>query len=359
MRYPPALACVVALVLSAPGAAQTPARGRSVMSTATLAIQEAFAAYSGGDDLAVERWLRTPQAVRFVPYLVTALPAEPGTWNRHRAAFFLEVAAGLTPTSRRLLALAAVRPYVLGRPAAVGADAAEDRFEVLWHQIAIGLAQGLQDYPSQRDHVLAIQPRFEAAREFGVVLETRFPLARAIATAGMCCRRLSSSAVLIVERSAPELPAPTSDDAIALFEQAATVPALRVESLVRLGVLQHGLNRHVDALATLERVPPGDADHLVGYVQHLTRGRVLDAMSRAADAAEAYAAARAHMPTGQLAGIGLAAALLRSGRADEAARLAIDVRRSPDTNVDVLLEFQRADVRFVGDWLAEIRRLRR
>jgi hypothetical protein len=97
---------------------------------------------------------------------------------------------------------------------------------------------------------------------------------------------------------------------------------------------------------------------VIGYVQHLTHARVLDALDRPADAAGAYRAALAITPPGQHAGIGLAAALLRSGQVHEAVA-AGDAARSMNTeNAGHQLAFNRGDGRFVSRWLAEIRRMR-
>jgi len=84
---------------------------------------------------------------------------------------------------------------------------------------------------------------------------------------------------------------------------------------------------------------------------------VLDVVQRPADAAAAYKRALRFDPNAQVAGIGLAAALLRSGRSAEAGAAAASAGRLPPAAGDHVRTFERADGRFVRGWIAEIRRL--
>jgi tetratricopeptide (TPR) repeat protein len=246
---------------------------------------------------------------------------------------------------------------MLNRSTLLGDDAGDDRFELLWHQTALGVAQGVQQWDLQQEYLDAIRGRFEQARQRGVWADSRIPLARAIAAAGLCCARSAPGEPVQWVRFSSRPPATTFQAAMALFEEAARVPALRVEALIRGGMLLRATGHDAEALAWFGQVP--DDDRSFGYVHHLTRGRILDALHRPAEAVAAYEAALRDAPTAQLAGIGLAAALLRSGRAEAAARTAMEVRRAPGGPTNHFREFQRADVRFVPEWLAEIRRLRR
>jgi hypothetical protein len=361
---------VLALAAGAGLGAQSRSRGGAVPPSIAANVQLAFSSYAGGDDLAVERWLSTPQGAANLPYVERILLANQPAWSRSIAAFLIECAAARWRSgpgqggvlqanpSRGLALLPSARVYVMSRPAALGADPAEDRFEILWHQIAIGIIEGARGFPRLVEYLDHVSPRFDAAAAGGVSLDTRFALARATATAALCCPR-SSAETRALPSSAGAVAPPGLEAAVASLERAAAIPSLRVEALIRGGVLYANLLRRGDALAWLERAPADHDDHLLGYVQHLTRGRLLDASNRPADAAGAYASARRHMPSGQLAGIGHAAALLRSGRADEAAETALEARRLPDDQRDLLAEFDRADFRFVHVWLAELRRLRR
>ena len=111
-------------------------------------------------------------------------------------------------------------------------------------------------------------------------------------------------------------------------------------------------------LTATQPTPPHD-DSMLNYVQHLTRGRLFDGADRAADAASAYRRALEAEPRSQLAAIGLAAALLRSARADEAVDAAARARTLGAEHTRHDQAFRQADLRFVRGWLSEIRRLRR
>jgi hypothetical protein len=322
-------------------------------------VNQTLAAYTAGDDLAVEHWMSGLRDRSTIAAIVTAVVTPKSAWSRARAAFVLEVAVAVPAGSAILKPnlLQAGLTLVTSRPDPLGSDPVEDRFEVLWHQAALGVAQGTQQFWFQHDYLDGIGPRFEAARQHGVTLDTRFPLARAIASAGLCCwKRVPGATIQLVAPS--ERPKNTADDAIALFARAADIPALRNEALIRGAVALRAAGRDAEALAWLGRVP-ADTDRALGYMHHMTLARLLDAANRAADAAAAYRTALGFAPLNQPAAIGLSAALLRAGNDEEAVRAAAGARRMPPDPVDQSREFKQADARFVGEWLLEIRRLRR
>ena len=322
-------------------------------------IKKAIAAYAGGDDLAAERWVSHSLSPTNLAYLELVMTRDSEPWNRSKPAFLLEIAVAMSGEHGYRVpdVLKAGSSLMFGRPTAVGDDPAEDQFEVLWFQAALGIAQGMEQYWLQQDLLDLIRLRFETAVEHPAVRETRFLLARGIAAAGLCCwTREGGETIQFV---APSDRRPVSpDEAIALFEQAAAIQALRIEALVRGAVLLWRVGRRADALAWFDRVPPHD-DPAIGYVQHLTHGRLLDGAGRAADAATAYRAALGFEPASQRAGIGLAAALLRSGRAGDAAAAAAAALRLSSETARPDSAFRRGDLRFLPGWLAEIRRLRR
>ncbi|MEX2271967.1 MAG: hypothetical protein WD690_10870 [Vicinamibacterales bacterium] len=336
--------CVMKPAVKAPRAA-----------TLEAEAQAAFAAYAAGEDLAVERWVGR---VNFSTLQrLEDIAARPAPWNRTRAAFLLEIAAA-APTYARGRFLAAGRSMVMARPVPLGQDPVEDRFEVLWHQAALGLLQPGSEVALQQEYLAAVVPRFEEAGRRGVTLETRLPLARASLDAILCCWTPVMGA-LVREIPRAMRGAATLESALSLFERAAAAPALRAEALIRGAVLLYDAGRYEDALAWFDRVPPYDDPGLT-YAHHLTRGRALDLLNRpAAEAAAAYVTAVEGGPIDQRAGIGLASALLRSGRPEEAAVAAAHARRMPDRATNALSQLQRADFRFVPEWLREIRRLRR
>jgi len=319
--------------------------------TAEENIQSVLDAYSGGDDLAVERWLTGAGALSNARY-VEAFMAKPMPWSRARAAFVLEVALKQFPRTS-LLPLG--QSLVMARPSAFGANPDEDRFEILWHQLAIALLEAHPEVDLLTGYLDLVEPRLDAARTRGVTVESRLPLARAFASAIVCCwKRVAGE----VTREISSRNGVTVDTAVAQFERAAADPTMRDEARIRAGKLLADVGRTTDAVAMFERVP-SDTDPALGYVHQVTYARLLDGLDRPADAAAAYRAALTFAPGAQRAGIGYAAALLRQGRAAEAAEAADTARHMTDDGAAAFSRFSKGDMRFAADWLAELRRLRK
>jgi tetratricopeptide (TPR) repeat protein len=316
----------------------------------------AYAAYANGDDTAVERWaVALPQMVS--PYGKLPELQSDAPWNRMAAAFLLELAVAHPLSGRAVSALTRGRAMVLRRPARIGDNPTEDRFEILWHQAALGITQQHLSITSHVAYLEDVLPRFEEAAARGVRLDTRFALTRAVTEALVCCSGMQG----LPPRRSPGgalMARPTIDSALTLFQQAAVHPPLRAEALIRSGKLLFEGGRHAQALAVLEQVH-GEDDATLTLVRHLTHGRVLDALNRPAEAAVAYQLALDANPAAQLAAIGLAAAHLRAGNTAEAARIADVARRLPPLPGQGIRPLDSGDYRFVRSWLAEIRRMRR
>jgi hypothetical protein len=319
-------------------------------------VEDVLSAYIGGDDLAVERWLTRDKVLPDITKVVQSV-SRGVRWNPSVAAFLLEMAVRTSDVDQVSTLLAAGGSMVTGRPASLGVNPVEDRFEVLWHHTALGVAQGLPPVSLQQQYLDVVWPRFESARNQGILVDTRLPLARGIAAEIICCWKLVSGRTvrLVPRRSRSSV---TIEIALSLFAEAAKVPSLQGEALVRGSKLLQEAGRDVEAEAWLRRVPAHDDDALA-YVQNLTHGRVLDTLGRPGDAAAFYQRALNSPGAGQVAGIGLAAALLRTGQVAAAVEVADRTRNMPDDERRLFIEFERADARFVSLWLAEIRRLRR
>jgi tetratricopeptide (TPR) repeat protein len=348
-------------------AQQPPSRVRPRIPAAVeRSILDTYNAYIGGDDFAVERWAATPLARSAASYLELVIGRDGTAWSRARPAFLLEVAAAMTggTSQRDFFGSYRIPQYlktgmslIAARPSTVGTEPLEDRFELLWLQAALGVAQGIQQYWLQQDLIDIAMPRFTDPRLTPLVNTTRIPLARGIAAAGLCCwRRIEGEIIQIVPPS--ERRSMSMEHALRMFTEAATVPALYTEAMVRGAVLLHQNGREADAIAWFDRIPPHE-DRALGYVHYRTLGRVLDGTPRAEDAAVAYRAALKFEPMSQLAGIGLAASLLRAGRPDDAGVAAEAARRMSGEPGAFETAYRRADRRFVSEWLTEIRRLRR
>jgi hypothetical protein len=320
-------------------------------------LNQTLAAYLAGDDLAVERDLATPEGMNSLLALERVFNVTPG-WNRTQAAFLLEIAGAVPVTSRyRYAAIRLAVATSLVRTDHPIANPVDDRFEVLWHQTALGVLQETGLFDLQQQHLIAIAPRYDYARRRA--LETRYALAHAIAAAGLCCPVRSEATIIVINRSQPRPAKPSFDDAMGRMIAAAAEPSLRTEALIRGALLQLQTGRPQEAIVWLDRVPADVSDGVLRYAAQLTRARAFDALHRPDDSIIAYAAARREGPAAQTPAIGLAAALLRVGRTDEAVRIAAEARRLGADAVDPRDVFRRADARFVPGWLAEIRQLRK
>jgi hypothetical protein len=343
-------------------AAQIAARQRS--------LQQIVAAYQAGDHdivartfrgridsvtrIALNTWVRDPRVL----------------WSPARAAFVLEVAVALDRSTTASMSaipdviqlIHAGRTIVVNRPAPVGTDPSADRFEVLWHQIALALLQGDGAWDDHDTYLAAITPRAARLSQLTPPIPNRFALVRGINAEMQCCRDLLGAfalQVLVVSGrggrpTGGQTGSPTRESAIAHFEAASFDPSLRVDALIRGAYLQLRLNRPSEALAWLDRVGP-IADEVLGYASALTRGGAHDQLGDAAAAASAYQSASQLAPTAQVPAIGRAAALQRAGLTDEAVDEADRARRLPDAGADPWPTFMRADARYVREWLLELR----
>ncbi len=311
-------------------------------STQLISPDEAYRAYANGDDTAAERWAVTLPTTAS-PYGTLAALRADAPWNRMAAAFLLEIAVANASGGRAVSALNRGRTLILKRPDRLGDNLADDRFEILWHQAALGISQRHHSISSQAAYLEAIVPRFEEAARRGVALETRFALLQAVTAGERCC---GMTPLLSIDATAR------------YFDRASEQPALRTEALIRGGKLLFEWGRYTEALDRFEKLPL-EGDAALNFVRHLTHARVFDALDRPADAASAYQLALDSNSKSQLAAIGLAAAHLRSGNTMEAARVADDARRMNPIPGRGFLEFDAGDFRFVPTWLSEIRRMRR
>jgi hypothetical protein len=367
LRLLTAACCLSVGVASLLAAPQSSTRERvRVPGAFEKAMEDAIAAYAGGDDSAADRWMSTSVRSRTAADHAEAVLAKPVPWSPARAAFALEVAALHGLRESPLFSIG--RDMVMARPTPLGADSAGDRFEIQFHHTAIAALQGNSRVKELVEYVNAVSSRLEEARRRGIVLDTRIPLARAFASAILCCWKPVVGEQI---RRFDGISRNTSlDVAMAQFEEAARVPSLRAEALLRGANLLFESGRKSEALEWIERLPDhGDTD--LGYVQHWIHARMLDAVERPEAAAEAYRRALIFAPQSQPATIGFAAALLRAGRAEASAKAAADARamHAAMTPADraayeegagrPMSTFRRGDHRFFQQWLADLRSIRR
>lgn len=311
---------------------------------------EAFAAYERGDDAAAMRWVST-LGQRDNPLDEIAELKATRPYSRTAAAFLLEVAAARPSAPLAHSALSRGRELVMRR-GPLGISDVDDRFEVLWHQTAMAIAQEHFSIPFHTAYLAAVLPRFESTS-----LHTRLRLASAIVLAEGCC---PSGVVPDSIQWSPRIfeQPPTLARAVAAFDAVASDATLRSEALLRSAVVLTRAGRHLDAVPRLEQARVG-LEPTLTYVHRLSLGRALLEVGRLDDAAGAFEEALATEADGQLAAIGLAATYLQMGRIDDAAAMATRAKRMRQQvgrGLDVL---DKADGRFLHAWLTDIRRLRR
>src|SRR5262249_51086297 len=149
---------------------------------------------------------------------LSAVFGRPAEWSRAAAAFLAEIAVA-APLSNpgKLGAIRIGRALAIARPP-LGVSPADDRAEILAHEIALGILQGFKVYDAQSEYLDAIAPRFADAASHGITPDTRFALARAMAAAGACCPADTDPIRILMPggnlRRGPRIP---PDTAMALF----------------------------------------------------------------------------------------------------------------------------------------------
>jgi len=298
------------------------------------------------------------------------------TWHRGKAALLLELAHASTPVAPQYvvpLIRAGQRYLRVVHPA--GSGTSDITFIRIWHRIAVGLLLHHGTPAMIEDYVASlIGPPGQTSVDDSV--DARLLFARAVAHERTCSDlrpdrdRPGADLRRLARAAGDDLPAPddlTSSPkaieasrwheclgaTIARYEAAGAMGNGYDEARLRAAWLlfQQGDSEH--ALQWLEPVNPGDDEDLA-YWTSLFRGRVLDALGRRQDAADAYASALAVRPGAQSASIGLSLALFRLDRTDEADELARSVRAGTDV-IDPWWVFAQADYRFVDRWLADLR----
>jgi len=249
------------------------------------------------------------------------------------------------------------------RPSKVGTNPAEDRFELLAHQIGLALLEGGGNWPGHRTYLKEASPRIVALEAAYPGLPTRFALMRAMDAAMQCCSDLlvrgAIPMVAIVSAGTPRqtpTPPPTPEYALLQFEIAARDEALAQEALVRAAFLQQRLARVPDGLKFLDRAQTR-GDTVIDYAAALVRAAMFDLAGPPDAAAESYGAAMRLAAGAQVPAIGRAAALQRAGQIDEAVAAANHARHIAPDGFDPWPVFLRADARFVDAWMVELRGL--
>jgi tetratricopeptide (TPR) repeat protein len=170
--------------------------------------------------------------------------------------------------------------------------------------------------------------------------------------------RLSPIDVLGARRPGVVVSRPAVDErhiteVLAAYDRAITFAETAAEARVRKAWMLHRLDRHDEALVLLD-APGDEADVEVSYLRQLFRGRVLDAMGRAAEARDAYRRAYTLVPTAQSARVALIRHAAMVGDTAEAASLSEAVLTDRESG-DPWWGYWQADFRMVPGALARMR----
>lgn len=308
-----------------------------------------YAQYRGGNFQVLERTVTTEKVFERLRSGIDPQLLDLWKPDRHpsQAVFLLELAlVGFNHKWEYWLdVLVSGRRFLFSRTAPPGADPAADAFELRWHKAAIGLLEGnrrpdllLKHGVNALEHRIAARP--PAPGERPVIVDPWFALTRGI----------TEEQFLLVEPNVTIRVA----NAIEQFDVAAAFESTRAEALVRKARLQLLGREPAAALRTLDTMP-ATPDLTLRYWRQLFRGRALEAVDRADDAARAYADALALVPHAQSPAVALTVLELRRGNDDEAYRWATVARRPETLTADPWWDYWSADFRLFKARLIELR----
>jgi tetratricopeptide (TPR) repeat protein len=265
-----------------------------------------------------------------------------------------------------LLILRTAEEIVTGRAAAPGAEPAQDRFEITFHRTALAWLIGARSLNDAQEYMGRLEGRLVAAAAIGAA-DGRLRDPRVALGRGVLDDAWTAPGALAPASRTDDLPSLTLDvedredrahldRALAAYVEAGAFPAVSEEAAVRRAFALHRLGRNEEALAALEDRGGADTDPIVRYWRHLFRGRVHEALGRPAQAAAAYRAAGDSWRGAQTPAVALAALFQRQGQAADARRWARVAGTTPASVVDPWWQYWSGDLRFVSDWLSELRR---
>ena len=354
-------ACLGAICLLsiAPAAAPAPQQG----------LDPILAAYTTGDHDVVARTLLGSNDFRKLR-LVESRRVERwlGAWSPVKSDFLLELvdrASAVAPAYVGALVASGQR-YVLSRGPA-GASAADDAIERRWHLIAAGVLQQRLMGEQLVAYVDVLQNRRPLPAN-AVVWDPRVSLARGIGQEQVC-RMMHATARndrLLAEFEGRAATPPAlrqmaiecMQKALRFLDDAAARDDVREEAKTRAGFAAFQLGKNEEARRALTGAN-GSADRTVAYWRALFLGRVSDALGEDAEAERAYGEAVRLFPDAQTARVGLALALFRLHRDDDADEAVLAARRVPADGVDPWETYFEGDARFVAGWFAAMRKARK
>jgi tetratricopeptide (TPR) repeat protein len=346
------------------------------------------AAYVKGDYQIVSTRLNSAMAFALlspsVAIAVKPVPPKPGekalAWSRQRPAFLLEVAIAASLYSKIdvVPALSAGRLLVMDRPTKLGWNASDDAFERHWHRLAIAVLQRALMPDAEHVYLDTLERRYltgPAGTKLTQPLDARFVLDRAIAdeqlawqaefpgaTAGPNVRPIAATSTGPSTRlSAVVKPGDKSTlgkllaTAIASSDEAAALPEVANEALIRGAALRIRTSRPADALEVLHRLRANDADRVQLYWAALLEARALHELKRLPEAERAYRETATIWPETPSPATGLALVLFDMNRRADAIAAVAAARATPAA--DPWWSYMLADARFITRWRDALREM--
>lgn len=306
--------------------------------------------YARGDGLAIRRWILEGGGLKVIDQLPRLMTKMEGFRPALLAAFLLEVAV-VQPVPGVELLLTAREDLHQHLGSAPGERSAH--LLVLWDSAAMAVAYTHPD-PTYLSRLLQAADRDPAGggRDSS---GSRLKLVYAMLASSVCCPPRSSTGTLVrkVPRSLQHTF--TRERALDLYREAGAYEGLRLESHVRAGQLLLENGEIADAAKWLGAVTElRTSDTALLYAKHMLLGRLHDHLEEPHKAAGEYANATTVDPVAQEGIIGAAAAYLRAGLIDEAAKASESALRATVARSHLNREFTRGDARFLSEWLREI-----
>jgi len=375
------------------------------------------AAYFKGDYQIVSTRLNSGLAFAMLqPSVAVAMQAQPPStgerapkWTRQRPAFLLELAIAASLYSKKdvIPALSVGRTVVMDRPTPLGSNADEDAFERHWHRLALAALQRAIMPDAEQVYLDTLERRYltgPAGARLKQSLDPRFVLDRAIADEQLAWRvefpvsTTVASSVLVTTSSTGRVTGPSTGSgfspsagsvitstapagngastrlsavvkpgdvsklgklltaAIASSDEAAALPDVANEALIRGATLRIRTGRPAEALDVLHRLRANDADRVQQYWAALLEGRALHELKRLPEAERAYRETATIWPGTISPATGLALVLFDMNRRQDAIA-AVAAARALPAAADPWWSYMLADARFINRWRDTLREM--
>jgi tetratricopeptide (TPR) repeat protein len=289
-------------------------------------------------------------------------------WKPSQVAFLLEVSfIGFDRQwNEAPELLAGARDLVVNRPAAPGANPAEDEFELAFHRAAVTFFLGRQLLRSANDYLSALAGRVDlvpATTGKPRLVDPWMTFARGMAadiatSPGLRAQDNPDADASLFIAATDQAARRGAELAVTELTRVRQFPAVAAEAAVRRGLLLVRLDRTDEALKAFDEAEAAGGDDAVRYWIWLFRGRALERLDRHVEAAAAYERAAGIMPGAQSPAVALASLWQRHDRPAEALAWARRAMSAPAGATDPWWFYWRGDLRHSSERLAALRRWR-